>query len=235
MSDSHDAANLEAMGAAVAYQAAMAALVHQHLAPACTGESQLLDFGAGRGDYAALLQSRTGRRVVGFEPDAALHAHFPADVRALASLTTCQELFQGAYSLNVLEHIEDDVAALRSLAGQCAPGAPIFILVPANPGLWTSMDARVGHCRRYTPETLAACIESAGLQVEAQGWFDRTGYCATRAFQLLGALRKERQPGMVSTTQVRAFDRLFSVVEPFLSATNLPFGKNCWARATKPV
>ena len=229
-----DAANLEAMGAAVRYQAAMRKLVARALE--LTVDVPVLDFGAGRGDYAAELARELGAAVTCLEPDQALHRHYPEGMRVLASLAQLRPgSLSCAYSLNVFEHIEDDVGALRQLAARCKPGARVFILVPANPKLWTAMDTLVGHRRRYMPNTLRALAEHAGLTVLAEGWFDRTGYFATRAYQLLHKLAgsKQARAGEVSKVQIKCFDILFRVAEPLLG--RLPFGKNCWILAEIPA
>ena len=232
MGESYDAANLEAMSVAKAYQAAMLNLVRRKLAIA-KSPRRVIDFGAGRGDYAAAL-SHESLEVLSFEPDTKLHEHYPPQLTVVSELSAIPFGFaEAAYSLNVLEHITDDTAALRSWATRCQPGARFFLLVPANPGLWTSMDTLVGHQRRYTPATLAETVNGAGLLIEDSGWFDRTGYFATRAFQLLN--RGRAGAGVVSKSQMRLFDEIFSLAEPVFSRLRLPFGKNCWVLAKKPA
>lgn len=235
--EGYDAANLEAMGEAVTYQAAMRQLVLNKL-DLHWRSGTVLDFGAGRGDYALAIQSGSAMNVVSLEPDTTLHPHYPVDMPVVSSLADLTDTpVDCAYSLNVLEHIDDDVQALRELAARCQPGAYIFMLVPANPKLWTPMDTLVGHRRRYMPDTLRLVTERAGLLVVEEGWFDRTGYFATRAYQLLhrmGVL-KQQGAGTVSKRQIRLFDALFRLSEPVMRGLRLPFGKNCWVLAQLPV
>lgn len=221
------------MGEAVCYQAAMRQLVVDQL-ELDVGQPRVLDFGAGWGDYAAALQRQLGRPILCLEPDVALHRHYPGDLPVSASLAQIAPGLDCAYSLNVFEHIDDDAAALRDLAGRCRPGARIFILVPANPSLWTPMDSLVGHRRRYTAAALRDTVDRAGLVVRRAGWFDRTGYFATRAYQLLhrAGVLKRQQAGAVSKRQIRVFDLLFRIAEPVLRP--LPFGKNCWVLVEVP-
>jgi SAM-dependent methyltransferase len=68
--------------------------------------------------------------------------------------------------MNVLEHIPDDVRALRDLAACVEPGGRIVIWVPGYMQLYGEFDRTVGHVRRYTPKTLRQVVESAGLMVE---------------------------------------------------------------------
>lgn len=69
-------------------------------------------------------------------------------------------------AMNVLEHIPDDVGALRDLAGALAPGGRLVLWVPGYPALYGNFDRKVGHVRRYTPDTLRAAIRAAGLDVQ---------------------------------------------------------------------
>jgi len=232
-----DAANLEAMGEAVAYQAAMRQLVIDKL-DLRAGAWRVLDFGAGRGDYAVAIHAQTGHAVDCLEPDARLHSCYPPGLAVVESLAhIAPASLEQVYTLNVLEHIKDEVAALRELAACCRPGAAVFILVPANPALWTPMDTLVGHQRRYTAAGLRQAVSAAGLTVVEEGWFDRTGYFATRAYQALhrAGLLKTTGAGAVSKLQIRVFDVLFRRVEPLLAALKLPFGKNRWILARAPA
>ncbi len=69
--------------------------------------------------------------------------------------------------VNVLEHIEDDIGALRRMRDMLKPGGKVVILVPALLCLYGTLDACVGHQRRYTQEALKTKIQSAGFNIEA--------------------------------------------------------------------
>ena len=66
--------------------------------------------------------------------------------------------------LDVVEHIEDDVAALKAMAGCLKPGGKILITVPAHQWMWSAHDVVNHHHRRYSKATLAAAIDAAGLE-----------------------------------------------------------------------
>ena len=76
------------------------------------------------------------------------------------------EPVESVVAINVLEHIEDDVGALRSLATLVRPGGRVVMWVPGYQQLYGEFDRRVGHVRRYTPVTLADAFRGAGLEVE---------------------------------------------------------------------
>ncbi len=67
---------------------------------------------------------------------------------------------------NVLEHIPDDVGALRAFAGLLRPGGAVVLVVPAFPSAMSEFDLAIGHQRRYRRRSLRAAAEAAGLRVE---------------------------------------------------------------------
>ena len=77
--------------------------------------------------------------------------------------------FRLLVALDVIEHVEDDRAALAELARVAAPGAALLLSVPLDPGRWSRFDETVGHCRRYRAETLVAALAGLGFAVEASG------------------------------------------------------------------
>ena len=67
--------------------------------------------------------------------------------------------------LNVLEHIQDDRAALQRMRQLLVPGGRLVLLVPQYPSLYGSYDRKVDHFRRYTRQALADVLRDAGLAV----------------------------------------------------------------------
>ena len=133
------------------------------------------------GTFAAAL-SESGRDVHCVEPDVK-QAAVIAD-RGLAVSADIDALVDGTvdvvYSLNVLEHIDDDAGALRLIARKVKVGGRVLIYVPAFPVLYSSMDRKVGRCRR---------IQAAGnLPKGGGGWLegDRRRRCVGFAW---GSLR----------------------------------------------
>lgn len=74
----------------------------------------------------------------------------------------------------VIEHIPDDVAAMKKIACILKPGGKVYITTPSSYALahrlrlllfrHDDFDRRVGHVRRYTKESLAALVQEAGLK-----------------------------------------------------------------------
>jgi SAM-dependent methyltransferase len=80
--------------------------------------------------------------------------------------------FDLATSLDVIEHLDDDVAALRELRRVVAPGGVLLATVPAYQWLWSGHDEINHHRRRYTRATLAAAGERAGWREVRTTYFN---------------------------------------------------------------
>jgi len=74
--------------------------------------------------------------------------------------------FDTVTCINVLEHTQDDVGALRRAHALLVPGGRVVIFVPSGPGLFGSMDRGIGHQRRYEKAELVSKLEAAGFEVE---------------------------------------------------------------------
>jgi SAM-dependent methyltransferase len=70
--------------------------------------------------------------------------------------------FDLAVSLDVIEHLEDDLGALRELRRTVAPGGALLVTVPAYSWLWSGHDEINHHHRRYTRRSLQRVAELAG-------------------------------------------------------------------------
>jgi SAM-dependent methyltransferase len=96
--------------------------------------------------------------------------------------------YSGAVSYNVLEHIEDHVGALRSVARLVRPGGAVVLIVPAFPFAMSPVDIATGHVRRYTKKSMAAALTEAGLRIERLHYANALGligyYMATSVFKL---------------------------------------------------
>jgi SAM-dependent methyltransferase len=128
-------------------------------------------------------------------------------------------------ALNVVEHIEDDVGALRTIAGLLAPAGRAVILVPALQAIFGSLDDELGHFRRYSRASLAAAFSAAGLRLERMFWYNRVGVFG---WWLNARVRRVKR---IPIDQLRAFDRMVPILryERFFP---LPFGQSLVAIGT---
>ncbi len=137
--------------------------------------------------------------------------------------------FDSAVLVNVLEHIDDDTAALRHLAAALKPGGRVVLFVPAFEALYSDFDRRVGHHRRYRKAQLEAAVEAAGLAV-----------VETRYVNSVGALAwwvLAKQLGRTPTRRglVLVYDRsVVPVLRRLEAAWRPPFGQSLFCVAARP-
>jgi len=218
--------NLEVMKEAVNYNRMLIELVKMH---ARKGE-RVLDFGAGVGTFAMPMQ-RDGYTVECVELDDAERATLAA--QGLTVHRTLDGIGDGSvdfvYTLNVLEHIEDDVGALREIGRALREDGRLLIYVPAFPVLFTRMDERVGHLRRYRRHDLRAKVEAAGFDVATNDYVDSLGFLATLVYRMTGP-----SSGAIDRGALRAYDRyVFPVSRRLDRALRHVIGKNLLLIARK--
>jgi SAM-dependent methyltransferase len=92
-------------------------------------------------------------------------------VGLVTSLPFPDEAFDLVCALDIVEHVDDEVAALHELSRVAKPGAVILLSVPLHPDRWNAFDDFVGHRRRYEPSRLAPTLANHGLEIEFSAVF----------------------------------------------------------------
>ena len=85
---------------------------------------------------------------------------------SITQLPYADHLFDLVCALDIVEHVDDDAAALEELSRVARPGAVVLLSVPLHPELWNAFDDFVGHRRRYRPELLPEMLGRHGLTIE---------------------------------------------------------------------
>jgi SAM-dependent methyltransferase len=132
--------------------------------------------------------------------------------------------------VNVLEHIEDDGAALTGIRAVLRPGGRLLIFVPAMSWLMSDFDRLVGHFRRYHKRPLVELIKGAGFEVQSARYCDILG--------VLPWLVLNRFLGSTSLnpTLAQIYDRVGTPVTRALELLfTPPLGKNVILVARKPA
>ena len=138
---------------------------------------RVLEVGAGIGTMSRKLV-RSADLVIGIEPNANCVSRLEDAMRGEPKFTMLpshleecdaaelqRRQLDTVYCVNVLEHIEDDVAALRMFRNVIVPGGHVLIYVPAVQAAYGPLDAELGHHRRYSKRTLSAAFAAAGLDL----------------------------------------------------------------------
>ncbi len=199
--------------------------------------ASIVEIGAGIGTMTKLLtNSRPHAKITSLEPSDAPFAelaerHGRGELgKAVAILNETSTvhvaahagLFDAAMHVNVLEHIEDDLGELRTVASLLRPGGTLHLFVPAMQALYGPLDAKSGHYRRYRKKTLKALIETAGYRVERISYFDLLGAPAYFALSKSGK-------SSISAGDVDKFDKIWVGISRRVDRVfggRVPFGKN---------
>jgi len=137
--------------------------------------TSMLDIGSGSGSLLFRL-ARAGYKVKGIEISESFVEHTRKQLSSLGfddridvAVGVAEELSLADRSTDsvvlaeVLEHLPDDCQGLSEAHRVLRDNGLLFITVPANPALWTSVDEKAGHYRRYTSEQLAQILENRGF------------------------------------------------------------------------
>ena len=153
----------------------------------------LVEVGAGLGSVSELILGRHSCQTLSLvEPSEAMYQILVARAQQLNNTRTCVKAFHGTFAalapqikalqepdsvlyINVLEHIEDDEAELRSVWQSLARDGRVMVLAPALTWLYGNFDARIGHFRRYHKSELEEKLRRAGFQIMRSRYVDLPG------------------------------------------------------------
>jgi SAM-dependent methyltransferase len=214
------------------YLAWIAELCDQHLG------HRVLEVGAGLGAVTAHYEN--GHEVVANDVSPACaqalrdrfagHGNVRVDDSDLRVLGL-QEQFDSVLMVNVLEHIPDDVEALRGLSQLLVPGGNIVVYVPALNGLYGPNDEKVGHYRRYSVWRLREVFREAGLDAVELRWVNLLAIPAWAAFSR-GDVRPAQEIGKL----LSLWDRTAVPAARFLEAhVRAPIGLNVLGVGRRPA
>jgi SAM-dependent methyltransferase len=128
------------------------------------------------------------------------------------------EALDSALVLNVLEHVDDDVAALSNLSRALEPGARIVLQVPAHEWLFGEADRALGHRRRYDAGRLRRVMLEAALDIERIWQFNALGVVG---WLVSGKIRREP---MFSERTLAVYEALIPVLRRLEPARGVPLG-----------
>jgi len=194
-------------------------------------DARILEIGCGTGHNLPML-ARFGA-VDAIEIDAAAREIASARLGkpiATAPLPQLAGIDRASYDLiavlDVVEHIEDDVAALEAMAECLKPGGKILITVPAHQWMWSAHDVVNHHHRRYSKATLDAAIRGAGLTHNGLRWFNSLLFPAAVAARLAGKLtgKDDSDDSPPARPLNAAFERIFGLERHLVGRLPLPPG-----------
>jgi SAM-dependent methyltransferase len=192
---------------------------------------EFMEFGPGLGDFAGRFQ-KAGISIDVVEIERQFH---PVLARLSRKVVGSLDELPGAYdailSVNVLEHIEDDQAALRQLHAKLKPGGLISLYHPAGPSLYGQLDKLVNHYRRYSREEMVRKVEAAGFVIEESRYVDSLGWLVMFIYKKLGIGDGNVTPWSMKLYDLTVFP-LSRILDPLVGRS---FGRSIFVLGRKLV
>lgn len=193
----------------------------------------VLEFGAGLGTLSELWAKRTGVTPDCFEVDVDLVEILKQrGFQCFESYQSINKVYDLIYTSNVLEHIEYDLPVLKELFALTAEGGQLIVYVPAFQCLYSGLDKKVGHYRRYDKNNLLDKLRLAGFVVDKWQYSDSLGFFGWLLTKLTHDTESE-----ISIKKMRIFDKYIYPISKLFDAMGLRyiFGKNLLVYCKKNV
>jgi SAM-dependent methyltransferase len=201
--------------------------------------AQVLEVGCGTGHNLPMLERFGHVDAIEIDPAARAIAEKrlgrPVSGAKLPALTGIP---RGHYdliaALDVVEHIDDDRAALRALARCLKPGGKLLVTVPAHQWMWSAHDDLNHHKRRYSKRGLARLINDSPLRLDAVGYFNSLLFPLAVGARLASKLTGSGSGGesLPPKPVNYVFERCFAAERRLIGTVPLPPGLSLFAVAS---
>ena len=202
-------------------------------------DAQVLEIGCGTGHNLAMLAGFG--HVEGLELDAEARAISEKRLGRKVMSSPLPELSEvpdrhydliGAF--DVIEHIEDDRAALASIAAKLKPGGRFVMTVPAHQWMWSAHDAVNHHKRRYSKAGLKALISGSPMKLEKVGYFNSLLFPLAVAQRAASKLRgrEDADVKLPPAPLNVALEKIFEAERYLVGRLRLPPGLSLFAVAS---
>jgi 2-polyprenyl-3-methyl-5-hydroxy-6-metoxy-1,4-benzoquinol methylase len=182
----------------------------------------VLDVGAGSGFFSKYLLSQTMAREawcvdIGYADDfdateSGKLIHFRRQIEPVSP-----DLI---LLMDVLEHVDNDLAFLKEYAGNAPPATMLLISVPAFQCLWSEHDVFLGHKRRYTLHQLEELVQRAGLEVRLGAYYFALTLPIAAATRAYGRVVRKR--ALATRSQLQLHNPFANIILASLSRLELP-------------
>ncbi len=142
-----------------------------------------------------------------------------------------------AVALDVIEHVDDDDAAVAAMVSTLKPGGNILVTVPAYPWLWSAHDEKHHHKRRYVRPQLVALLKRHGVEICRATYFNThllpliAGVRGAQKLVGKGGAAEDKMPHPATN---RILEGIFASERTWLKISDYPVGVSIlvWGRTT---
>ena len=141
-------------------------------------------------------------------------------------------------SLDVIEHIDEDVKSLETLNSLLSPGGKLVLTVPANMNLWSYHDEINHHKRRYSLEELIQKMEQAGFKIDESTYFNTLLFpiiWMIRVKDKIFSIKRDNELEMPSPMINFFLKNIFGFEKYLIRFLGLPFGVSILVVASKKL
>lgn len=222
------------------------AILESFLAPICsrlkTQDSglKILDVGCGTGANIEMLSQFGEAEGVDVSDDALEFCRrkgLNVQKGLAESLPYADETFELTTALDVVEHLDDDIAGLKEMYRVTKRGGYSLIFVPAFMWLWGVQDDISNHRIRYTKQQIVERLKAAGYEIERATYANWTFFAPIlggRVLMKLTGIKPESENNINVSALNGIFGKLFSAERFWLKNFNFPFGVSIVVVARKP-
>lgn len=215
----------------------IAALIRRKALP--PANARLLEIGCGTGHNLAMLGQFGEVDALELDDEARAVAERRLGRRVMsAPLPELAEVPKRHYDLigafDVIEHIDDDRAALESIDQRLKPGGKLVVTVPAHQWMWSAHDVVNHHKRRYSKAKLKLLFECSPLRLEAIGYFNSLLFPIAVAERLSSRLRGKDDSDLTLPPLPlnAALEKVFAAERHLVGRVPLPPGLSLFAVAS---
>lgn len=202
--------NLETMLDAVNYNRFQRDFIQAEIRAVKKKPAKVLDFGAGIGTYSDMVRTKKQPiDCVELDPN---HAKIlkQKGYKVFKDIKDVKHKYDLIFTLNVLEHIKDDTKALKSLANAVADNGEILVFVPAFMLIFSGLDVKAEHYRRYKISDMKRLASKAGLKIKSIKYVDPVGFFGALFYKIIGG------SGTLTPRSVHIFDRYLFPISIFV-------------------
>ncbi len=151
--------------------------------------------------------------------------HLPDDMPTL-------KLYDAVFSLDVIEHVQDDIAALAQLKAYVKENGYLITTVPAYQWLWSAHDEANQHYRRYTLKGYRELVKSTGLKIVYASYFNTLLFplaAGARVLENCKPVKDNTEEGIGDlelpySTVNFLFRKIFELESSIAGKVRMPFG-----------